>query len=59
MPAVKISDKCSKCGGKVKQEELSMYGRYGAMGRAYRFLATICQECGYTELYYWEKTAWV
>jgi len=54
---MKLEWKCPKCGSETYEiQELSMYGRYGALSRLYRFIAVICSGCGYTELYYREKT---
>jgi len=60
VPKMTIPTKCAKCGAEqIKHEELAMYGRHGVSGRAYRFDVYICAECGYTELFYKERTAWV
>jgi predicted nucleic-acid-binding Zn-ribbon protein len=60
MPKITVPTKCSKCNSEqIKHEELSMYGRHGVSGRGYRFDAYICTECGYTELFYRERTGWV
>jgi predicted nucleic-acid-binding Zn-ribbon protein len=49
--------KCPKCGSEdYRLEELMMTGRHGVIGRGYRFNVFICQKCGYSELYYREKT---
>ena len=52
---------CRKCGSdKLKREELIMGGKYGTtVGRGYRFDVYICEECGYSELFYRERTGWV
>ncbi len=52
--------KCPKCGSEAYDvEELVMYGRYGFMGRGYRFYAVMCRNCGFTEFYFKERTTWV
>lgn len=43
---------CPKCNGTLKEEELTMYGKYGIGGKGFRFKAMICPLCGFTELYY-------
>jgi len=48
---------CPKCNGTLKEEELTMYGKYGYMGKGYRFDALICPLCGYTEFYYKDKSS--
>lgn len=43
---------CPKCKGTLTEEELTMYGKYGFGGKAYRFKGMICPLCGFTELYF-------
>jgi len=53
-----LPKECPRCRGEEwSQEELVMYGRYGTFGKGWRFWAFICQECGYTELYHKEHSA--
>ena len=61
MPKVTIPTKCVKCGSeKFRREELAMGGRHGVVGgRGYRFDVYICEECGYSEFFFKEKTIWV
>lgn len=51
---------CPKCGCESWiREELAMYGRYGIMGRAYRFHVFICEDCGYSQFFYSERSTWI
>jgi len=51
---------CPRCESEEwKQEELSMYGRYGVMGKGWRFVALICQKCGYSEFYHKDVSGWI
>lgn len=44
--------KCPKCGGRMRNEEVSILGKYGVLGRkSYVFQAHVCSLCGYTELF--------
>jgi predicted nucleic-acid-binding Zn-ribbon protein len=44
----------------LKMDELSMYGKHGGMmSKGYRFIAVVCQECGFTEFSYKEKSSWI
>jgi len=60
VPKITIPTKCAKCGSeKIKHEELAMGRRYGiARGRGYRFDVYICEDCGYSELFFKERTIW-
>ena len=52
--------RCPKCEcERWIREDLAMYGRYGIMGRGYRFLVFICEDCGYSQLFYSERSAWI
>ena len=61
MPKITIPNKCAKCGSEnIKTEELAVGGRHGVVGgRGYRFNVYICEECGYSEFYFKERTVWV
>ena len=61
MPKMTIPTKCVKCGSdKMRREELTLGGKQGMVtGRGYRFDVYICEECGYSELFFRERTAWV
>jgi len=60
MSKVTVPTKCAKCGSEqIRHEELTMYGRYGYGGRRYPFDVYICKECGYTELFFKERTSLV
>ena len=49
--------KCGKCGSPdLRKELLTMYGKYGAIGRGYRFDVYICRMCGYSESYFADRT---
>ena len=61
MPKITIPTKCVKCSSEnMRREELAMGGRHGMLGggRGYRFDVYICQECGYSELFFIERTVW-
>jgi len=53
--------RCVKCGSeKFKQAVLSMYGKDGAFGGgATRFNVHICEQCGYSEIFYKNKSNWI
>jgi len=61
MPKVTIPTMCVKCSSeKFRREELAMGGRHGVVaGRGYRFDVYICEECGYSEFFFKERTLWV
>ena len=61
VPKITIPTKCAKCGSeKIRHEELAVGGRHGVvMGRGYRFHVYICDECGYSEFFFKERTSWV
>ena len=62
MPKITIPNKCVKCGSEnIRTEELAMSRKHGALGgkRGYIFNVYICEECGYSELYFKERTVWV
>jgi ribosomal protein L40E len=45
--------KCAKCGSEqIRKAQMTMYGKLGFMGPAYRFDAYICKECGHSELFF-------
>lgn len=49
--------KCTKCGAlDLRKELLTNYGKYGAIGRGYRFAVYICRACGYSESYFEDRT---
>jgi predicted nucleic-acid-binding Zn-ribbon protein len=49
---------CAKCGGRdLQRQQLTSYGKFGAIGRGYRFDVYICRACGYAESYFVERTA--
>lgn len=47
---------CPKCKGTLNEEELTMYGKLGFGGKGYRFKAMICPLCGFTELYFKDRS---
>lgn len=61
MPKMTVPTKCVKCNSdKMRREELTLGGKHGtSFGRGYRFDVYICEECGYSELFFREKTMWV
>ena len=60
MPKITTPIKCVKCDSeRIKLEELTMGGRHGeSLGRVYKFYVYICEECGYSELFYKGKSSW-
>jgi predicted nucleic-acid-binding Zn-ribbon protein len=59
MPKVTIPTKCIKCGSeKFRYEELGI-ATGNPPGRGYRFDVYICEECGYSEFFFKERTIWV
>ncbi|TEU02849.1 MAG: hypothetical protein E3J24_05195 [Dehalococcoidia bacterium] len=54
-----VPTKCARCGyEQLRQEELSMYGKLGFMGPAYRFYVYICKNCGHSELFF-QGAKWI
>lgn len=53
-------DKCPRCAReRWRTEELSMYGKHLFIGRGYRFRVFMCEDCGYSELYFKERATWL
>lgn len=54
-----IPIKCARCGSeRIRREELAMHGKWGFMGRSYKFDFYICQQCGYSELFF-KRASWL
>jgi len=55
--AAAAPQKCAKCGSPdFRKELLTQYGKYGIIGRGYRFYFYICRACGYSETYFADRT---
>ena len=54
-----IPTRCAKCrNDRIKREQLEMHGKRGFLGPAYRFDVYICENCGYSEIFF-TKSTWI